>query len=126
MARRKHKLGEILVKWSVIDPNALADALKYATDNGKRVGESLVDMELCTEDDVAKALATQFDMAYVDLEKNVVPKGASKLIPGKLMRDYQVIPISRENGNEHILREGQRACCSPIFRGQAAIGRNLF
>jgi type IV pilus assembly protein PilB len=103
MARKKHKLGEILVKWNVIDAKGLADALKYATENGKRVGESLVDMELCTEDDVAKALATQFDMAYVDLEKNVVPKGASKLIPDKLMRDYQVIPISRENGKLRII-----------------------
>ena len=34
-----------------------ADALAYATQNGKRIGEALVELELSTEDDVVKALA---------------------------------------------------------------------
>ncbi|MHC4065597.1 MAG: hypothetical protein ACYSUI_14020 [Planctomycetota bacterium] len=33
MARTRKKLGDILLNWGVINANALADALQYATDS---------------------------------------------------------------------------------------------
>ena len=42
MARRRKKLGEILVSWNVVSANQLADALAYATQQGKRIGEALI------------------------------------------------------------------------------------
>ena len=41
MARTRKKVGEILLNWGLINANALADALQYATEHGKRIGESL-------------------------------------------------------------------------------------
>ena len=67
LARRRKKLGEILVGWNVIAANALADAVEYAQQNGKRIGEALIELELASEEYVTKALATQFDLEYVDL-----------------------------------------------------------
>ena len=46
MARRRKKLGEILVGWNVIAEKALADAVEYAQQNGKRIGEALIELEL--------------------------------------------------------------------------------
>ena len=71
VARRRKKLGEILVGWNVIAPNALADAVEYAQQNSKRIGEALIELGLASEEDVTKALATQFDLEYIDLDKNV-------------------------------------------------------
>lgn len=98
MARKQKKLGEILVRWGVLPANSLADALEYATSHGQRVGESLIELELCSEDDVYKALATQFDMPYVDLTQDSIDKAALDLIPHDLIRRHLILPIAK-NGN---------------------------
>ena len=98
MAKKRKKLGEILVRWGVLDANALADALAYGKEHNKRVGEALVELELCSEDDVVKALATQFGLEYVDLEKQTVDHSVLDLIPGKLIEDLLVVPLGEENG----------------------------
>ncbi|MHC4090013.1 MAG: GspE/PulE family protein [Planctomycetota bacterium] len=97
MARTRKKLGDILLNWGVINANALADALQYATEHGKRIGEALVELELCSEEDVTKALATQFGFEYVDLDK-VVQQQNLDLIPTDLIRKHLVLPVGNENG----------------------------
>ncbi|MCH7702514.1 MAG: hypothetical protein IID37_12590, partial [Planctomycetes bacterium] len=96
MARRKKKLGEILVGWGLLNANDLADALKYASEHDKRIGEALVELELCSEDDVCKALATQFGLEYVDLDKNVIDHAVLELIPDDLIRRHMVLPMGLE------------------------------
>jgi type IV pilus assembly protein PilB len=103
MARRRKKLGEILVGWNVIAPNALNDALSYAQQNRKRIGEALVELELATDEDVTKALATQFDLEYVDLDKNVVVPAALDLVPESIVRNDKVLPMSEENGRLKVI-----------------------
>jgi type IV pilus assembly protein PilB len=103
MARRRKKLGELLVEWGLLNPNDLAEALQYAKQNGLRTGEALVQLELCSEDDVCKALATQFDMEYVDLDKNVILPGALELVPDELIKKHQVLPMSQENGKLKVI-----------------------
>ncbi|MCH7814018.1 MAG: Flp pilus assembly complex ATPase component TadA [Planctomycetes bacterium] len=97
MARKRKKLGEILLNWGVINANALADALQYANEHGKRIGESLVELELCGEDEVTKALATQFGFEYVDLDK-VVDHNNLDLIPADLIMRHLVLPIGNQDG----------------------------
>lgn len=92
MAKQRKKLGETLVEWKIIDEAALSDALKYGMEHGKRIGEALIELELCSDDDVAKALADQFGMDYVDLDVDPVDKDSLDLIPSKLIEDYCVLP----------------------------------
>jgi len=98
MARRRKKLGEILVAWNVITPEALGDALAYAAQHGKRIGEALVELELASEEDVCKALAAQFDLEFVDLDKNVVVPAALELVPQELITRHTILPMSK-NGD---------------------------
>ena len=97
MARTRKKVGEILLSWGLINANALADALQYATEHGKRIGEALVELELCGEEDVTKALATQFGFEFVDLDK-VVDQSKLDLIPTDLIRKHMVLPVGNEGG----------------------------
>ncbi len=103
MARRRKKLGEILVGWSVVSPNDLADALAYSTTHNKRIGEALVELDMAAEDDVAKALAAQFDLEYVDLDKNPVVPDTLQLIPENIIRNHKVLPIARENNRLKVI-----------------------
>jgi len=96
MGKKHKKVGEILVGWGVLDAASLADALAYAQEHNKRVGEALVELELCSEDDVAKALAVQFGLEYIDLDKHQVDHSALDLIPSKLIEDLSVLPLAVE------------------------------
>lgn len=95
MARRRKKIGEILVGWNIISPDALKDAITYASEHGKRVGEALVELELASEEDVAKALAAQFDLEYVDLDRNVQVPAALSLVPEKIIKEEKVLPMEK-------------------------------
>ena len=98
MARRQKKLGEILVGWKIVSERALGDALKYAEEHHKRIGEALVELEVCSEEDVTKALAAQFDMDFVDLDQTSVITASLSLIPNKIMVDKKVLPLGEEDG----------------------------
>ena len=93
MASKRKKLGEILVDWGDIKASDVDEALKYAGEHGQRIGEALVALELCEDDQVIKALATQFGLEYIDLDKHPVNREVLDLIPAKLTEDYLVIPL---------------------------------
>ncbi len=103
MARRRKRLGEILVGWNIISPEALREAIAYAAKHGKRIGEALVELELAKEEDVTKALAAQFDLEYVDLDRNVQIPAALDLIPDKIIKDEKVLPMKKEGNRLKII-----------------------
>jgi type IV pilus assembly protein PilB len=98
MAKQQKRLGEILVEWGIIQPKEVDRALEHAKAKNLRIGEALIDLKLCSEPNVYKALAAQHNMEYVDLDKSSVPPNAVNLIPDDLMRKYLVLPLGLENG----------------------------
>ncbi len=98
MARKQKRLGEILVGWNIITAKALGDALTYAAEHNRRIGEALVELELCKEDDVCKALAAQFEMKYIELDQTSDIRANLHLIPEKIIREHQVLPLGEEDG----------------------------
>ncbi|MFQ5494396.1 MAG: GspE/PulE family protein, partial [Phycisphaerae bacterium] len=96
MPKKRKQLGEILVEWSIVTPDAVSEALKFGMEHGRRVGEALVELELCSEDDVIKALATQFGLEYIDLDRQPVDRSMLDLIPNKLIEENHVLPLAEE------------------------------
>jgi len=103
MARRRKKIGEILVSWKLLSQQQLDEALAYAGEHDKRIGEALVELQVVSEEDVTKALATQFDMEYVDLDKNVISPEALELVPQDIIRRQMILPVSRENNRLKVI-----------------------
>ncbi|MCD6303574.1 MAG: Flp pilus assembly complex ATPase component TadA [Planctomycetes bacterium] len=95
--KQKQRLGEILLEWGVVTPSAIDEALEHAQKEGLRIGEALIALGLADEEDVTKALAQQYDMEYIDLDRNVVVPTEMHLIPEEIMRRHLVLPLGREN-----------------------------
>jgi type IV pilus assembly protein PilB len=100
LARKsKKKIGEILIDQRSVDQNALIEAIQSAKESGKRVGEVLVEKGVCTEADVARALATQFGVEFIDLSK---PESKIKIDPTLIdiaqQRKHSVLPMRKEQG----------------------------
>jgi type IV pilus assembly protein PilB len=98
MAKQQKRLGEILIELGIITDAEVTRALDHARQKNLRIGEALVDLKLCSEPNVYKALATQHSMEYVDLDKNSIPPSAVNTIPDEIMRKYLILPLGSENG----------------------------
>ncbi len=100
---RRHRLGEILVEWGVVTASAVEEALTHARAEGLRIGEALIALGLADEEDVTKALASQYDMEYIDLDKNVVVPTEMHLIPDDLIHKHLVLPLAMEDGRLKVI-----------------------
>ncbi len=99
MARKRKKLGEILQEWGTITEQQLSQAVSLAGGARKRIGEALIEASFVKEADIAKALAAQFDMEYVDLDKPEVQSQIDlSLIPAELVKKHLVLPMGSSNG----------------------------
>ncbi|HBG25713.1 MAG: hypothetical protein A2Y10_20455 [Planctomycetes bacterium GWF2_41_51] len=98
MAKSRRKLGEILYKNGLIGKEALITAIKTCHQKNKRLGDLLIEQGLVTEEEVSKAIAHQFGMEYIDLDRFHISQEALKLIPQEVVQKYSVLPTAKENG----------------------------
>lgn len=104
MARKRQQLGQILKQWRLVDDQQLEDAIKISKGSRKRIGEALVSLGHVTENDVAKALASQFGLEFVDLDQpNVIDREQMDLIPQDMIKKYLVLPLGKEGNTLKVL-----------------------
>jgi type IV pilus assembly protein PilB len=98
MTKQRMHLGEILFKAGLVEKQALINAIKTAKTSNKRLGQVLIDLGLINEDTLAKAIAKQFGLKYVDVEQIPIPPDATKIIPEDLIKRHKILPLSVSNG----------------------------
>ena len=98
MAKKRRHLGEILYKAGVVEKRALISAIKTAKSNNKRLGQVLLDLALVDEETLTKALAKQFGLKYINLDRTNIPSEALKLVPEDTLRKHNVLPLGMNNG----------------------------
>jgi len=104
MAKERMKIGEILRQWGSINDQQLKEALKISQGSRKRVGEVLVDLSYASSDDVAKALAQQHNMEFVDLNaKNAIKREYLDLVPEEIIKKYHVLPLGKDGDKLKLL-----------------------
>ena len=89
----KKSIGALLCQAGMITETDLIKALEEQKKTGKKIGETLIDMRVTTDFDIAKTLASQFGIQYVSLDSVPVEPDAVALIPEALARKYIVLPI---------------------------------
>ena len=86
-------LGTILAERGLIDPARLAEALAETLATGRRLGEVLLARGWIYEQELARALAHQYGLEYVDLETACLnPRDAALLDPAVGQR-CRAVPI---------------------------------
>ena len=98
MVKRRRHLGEILYKAGLVKKQDIIGAIKNAKANNKRLGEVLLEIGLIDEDTLTKAIAKQFGLKYVNLDKITVPEQVTEIVSEDLMKKYNVLPLSKDNG----------------------------
>ncbi len=98
MAEKRRHLGEILFKAGLVEKQALLNAIKTSKTTNKRLGQVLLELKLVDEETLTKAVAKQFGMEYVNLDKVNIPPEVLKLVPEDLMKRHNVLPLGKNNG----------------------------
>ncbi len=89
------RLGEILVKESLITQDQLQKALEFQRTNGGKLGSCLTKMGFITDDDITGVLSRQYGVPSINLKYYEIDPNVIKLIPQDTASRYQVIPLSR-------------------------------
>ena len=66
---------------------------------GGLIGEILVELGFVKEDDIAQALTAQYGFPYLPLSNYDVDKDITSIIPGRVARQYLLVPIDKIGNN---------------------------
>jgi type IV pilus assembly protein PilB len=89
-------LGELLVRAGLVASNDLIAALATARASRRRLGEVLVEQGLVDDRQLARVVAEQEDVEFVDLGKVDLDQKAVDLLSERTARGYSAIPFGFE------------------------------
>ncbi len=133
------KLGNLLLKASVLTQQQLTAALNEQQKWGGRLGEILVRMNILSEEMLVKALSKQLNMVAVNLDSiQGVPPHVRAKIPSQVARDLSALPLQLRDeaktlvvamsepqnlGHIDTLRSVSRCRILPQIAGRTSIAR---
>src|SRR3989304_4238855 len=89
------KLGEMLIKAGLLNPQKLQEALEYQKSNGGKLGLNLVKLGFVKEEDITRVLSQQYGVPAINLSKIEIDDSVVKLIPSEVAQKYLIMPVSR-------------------------------
>lgn len=89
------KLGEILLEGGIIDREKLDHALEEQKKSHELVGEVLVRLGHVTEQDIARCLAMQFALPYLNVARYDVNRDVLVRFPAPMLLEHQCIPLDQ-------------------------------
>ena len=93
----KQRLGDLLVSAGNINEQQLQQALIEQRSSGRKLGTTLVDMQLLTEEELMRFLAQQLDVPFVDLQELTIKPKTAQLLPEVLARRYRALVFRLED-----------------------------
>jgi len=94
----KH-LGDLLIERGIITQEHLEKALVFQQEKGGLIGEILVALGYAKEEDIAQALTAQYGFPYLPLSNYDINSEVISIIPGRVARQYALIPIDKIGTN---------------------------
>ncbi len=88
-------LGTLLLRVGAIDAEQLEIALTEKERSPRRLGEILVEWGWVSSVAIARALAEQYGIPFLDLSTTVIEEDAARLLPGDAARRLQALPVKR-------------------------------
>lgn len=103
LRRERLRLGDLLIRQSVITEDDLDKALALQKGSGKRIGEVLVDEGFITEDMIVRALQMQLGLKVVQLTGISISREVRNLVSVDILKKHVVIPFELDPYNANIL-----------------------
>ncbi len=91
----KVQIGQILQELGFAQQQQIDDALKYQKESGhtKLLGEILVEMDICTDNQISQALAKVYDLPYAQVSPKICDANVISLLPREFLEENIVLPL---------------------------------
>ncbi|HET7788001.1 MAG TPA: type II secretion system ATPase GspE [Myxococcales bacterium] len=95
-------LGEILVAQGTVGSDKLEEALQAQTERGGRIGELLISLKACSEEQVLKGLAAQLELPY---QMRIAPEEIAQelvaKVPINFAKQARILPLRTDT--DHVV-----------------------
>ncbi len=92
---KRRKLGDVLIAMGLIDQEKLDNALDLSKRDSIPIGRAALQLKYIDEDGLAKAVASQHDMPYIQINFKELPQELSSYISKVYAQKQRIIPISK-------------------------------
>src|SRR4030042_81378 len=91
----KTQLGQLLLARGVVTPEQIEKALAEQQEKGHRklLGELLVEMHYCTENQIASARAEAYGVPYAQVSPKICDAKAVEILPREFLEAHIVLPL---------------------------------
>jgi len=119
-------LGQLLLRRGLVRAEQLTSALEEQkrTNHQKLLGELLVDLKICSEDQITEALAQAYDLPYARVSPRIADPKIISVLPKEFLEKHQVLPLFLVEGvltvavpepaNVFLLEEIERVAGKPV------------
>ncbi|MBI3271139.1 MAG: hypothetical protein HYZ53_19195 [Planctomycetes bacterium] len=121
----KKRLGEMLLEEGLITEEHINEALKRQQESGELLGVVLVKLGYTSEMEIARVLATQYALPYINAANYFITKDLVDLIPAEMLIENQIVPLDKIGNslilavsghlNEKIFEEIERMTSCQLF-----------
>ncbi len=94
----KMRLGDLLVHEHMITEAQLSEALNVQAATGRKLGSTLISLELISEPQLLRFLAQQLQVPFLDISQRKISHDVSKLLSEVYARRYRALVIE-DNGD---------------------------
>ncbi len=102
--RRKKRLGDILVDGGAITLEQLKEGLDKQKVTGHKLGVTLVETGICSEEAIASALSSQLGFQIINPSDVEIPDSIKFLVDQKILYKYTVLPFEIPDDNPNMIR----------------------
>src|SRR3954469_20882180 len=115
-------LGQLLMAKGIIKPEQLERALdeQRRSNHQKLLGEILIEMRFCTEDQITEALAQAYGVPYARVSPRLADPKTIAILPKDFLEKHQILPLFlveriltvavSEPANVFLVEEIERLC----------------
>lgn len=119
---QRQPLGQLLITRGLLNQDQLERALdeQRRGNHQKLLGEVLVEMHLCTEDQITEALAQAYGVPYARISPRVADPKVISILPKEFLEKHQILPLFlvenaltvavSEPANVFLVEEIERVC----------------
>src|SRR5437016_13719783 len=99
MAIARKSMGDFLVDEGLITKDQLNQATEASKATRQDRGKLLVELQMASERDVARARAQEMNIPFVDLSRYAPEASAVNVVPEHIAKRHNVIPVKKDSSN---------------------------
>jgi len=103
-ARKKIRIGDLLVEAGAITPEQLQEALTKQKEEGGMLGNIIMELGFISRELLITVLTTQMGIDYCEIRTVQIDENVLNLVPKELVTKYKAMPIGFAEDNANVLQ----------------------